>query len=166
MIAFVAYIGCIFAANWALERFGFVPVGFGLEAPAGVYFVGLALFLRDLTQDRLGRWWALAAIAIGAACSAFVSPQFAFASGVAFGASELADFAVYTPLRNRGRALAVLASGLVGSVVDSALFLWLAFGSLDFIAGQVVGKWEMTALAAVVLWVVRDRVVPQRRGAA
>ena len=29
---------------------------------------------------------------------------------------------------------------MIGLVVDSIIFLWLAFGSLDFFAGQVVGK--------------------------
>ena len=36
--------------------------------------------------------------------------------------------------------LAVLASSAVGLVVDSVVFLSLAFHSLDFLAGQVVGK--------------------------
>ena len=150
-----AYIGTIFAANWAIERFGPVPVGFGLTAPAGVYFAGLAFTLRDLTQDTLGRVWTFAAILAGAALSAFVSPHFALASGVAFLLSETADFLVYTPLRARGWVGAVIASNLVGLVVDSALFLWLAFGSLEFLSGQIVGKAWMTALAIALLWLVR-----------
>ena len=40
---------------------------------------------------------------------------------------------------------AVVASSAVGLVVDSIVFLWLAFGSLDFLAGQVVGKAWMVA---------------------
>ena len=64
--------------------------------------------------------------------------------------SELADFAVYTPLQV-GWLRAVVASNIVGAVVDSALFLWLAFGTLDFITGQVVGKLYMTAAAIVVI---------------
>ena len=50
--------------------------------------------------------------------------------------SELADFAVYTPLRERHLTLATVLSGLVGSIVDSVIFLSLAFGSLDFIVGH------------------------------
>ena len=30
-------------------------MGFGLMAPAGVYFAGLAFTFRDLTQEKLGR---------------------------------------------------------------------------------------------------------------
>lgn len=155
----VGYIATIFAANWAIQQYGLVPVGFGLQAPAGVYFAGLAFTLRDLTQDRLGKDWTLIAIAAGAMLSALVSPAFALASGVAFLVSELADFAVYTPLRERGRwVLAVGLSGVVGAVIDSALFLWLAFGSLEFLAGQVVGKTGITLAAVGVLWGGRTAV--------
>ena len=38
-------------------------------------------------------------------------------------------------------------SSLVGLVVDSAVFLYLAFGSLDFITGQIIGKGWMVLLA-------------------
>ena len=62
------------------------------------------------------------------------------ASTTAFLLSELADFAVFTPLQKRGLVLAVLASGVVGLIADSILFLWLAFGSLEFLDGQVLGK--------------------------
>lgn len=149
------YIGTIFAANWALATFGLVPVGFGLLAPAGVYFAGLAFTLRDGVQHFLGKWWVILAILLGAALSALVSPLFAVASATAFLFSELADFAVYTPLAHRRWLLAVAASNVVGFVVDSVLFLWLAFGSLQFLAGQLVGKFWMTALAVIVLLVIR-----------
>lgn len=150
-----SYALTIVAANWAIETFGLVPVGLGLMAPAGVYFAGLAFTLRDLTQETLGRRAVLAAIVAGALLSAIVSPQFAFASGVAFLLSELADFAVYTPLRRRNWLGAVAASNVVGFAVDSALFLWLAFGSLEFLAGQLVGKGTMTILAVWMLWMWR-----------
>jgi len=150
-----AYVGTIFAANWAIVTFGPVSVGFGLVAPAGVYFAGLAFTLRDLAQEELGRAWVVAAILVGAGISAFVSPQFALASGTAFLVSELADFAVYTPLRRKTWLGAVAASNTVGLVADSVLFLILAFGSLAFLPGQIVGKAWMTLLAVAVLWFVR-----------
>jgi queuosine precursor transporter len=162
MIYVAAYIATILAANWAIQTFGLVPVGFGLMAPAGVYFVGLAFTFRDLAQEFVGRRWIVAAILIGASLSAIVSPAFALASGVAFLLSELADFAIYTPLRERGWLRAVAVSNAVGLVVDSILFLTLAFGSLEFLPGQIVGKAWMTLLAIAVLWSVR-RVVPVRR---
>lgn len=150
-VLLAGYIATVPLANWTLATFGFVPVWPGILAPAGVYWVGLAFTLRDLTQEQLGRWWTVGAILVGAALSAFVSPQFAIASGVAFLLSELADFAVYTPLRKRRWLLAVALSNTVGLVVDSMLFLWLAFGSLEFLAGQVIGKTEMTIVAVALL---------------
>lgn len=155
MTALLGYIATIVAANWAIQTYGLVPVGFGLMAPAGVYFAGLAFTFRDLTQDALGRTWTITAIAIGAVLSAFISPQFAVASGLAFFVSEIADLAVYTPIRRRHWISAVVLSNTVGLVIDSALFLVLAFGSLDFLAGQIVGKAWMTLLAVIVLWGLR-----------
>lgn len=158
-----AYVGTIIAANWAITRYGLVPVGFGLTAPAGVYFAGLAFTLRDLTQEWAGRWATLAAIAAGAAVSYLIaSPALAAASALAFGLSELADWAVYQPLRRRHWVAAVAASNTVGLLVDSALFLWVAFGSLAYLPGQVVGKAWMTALAVTAILAVRRRraVVP------
>lgn len=166
MLSLIGYIAVIVLANWAIETFGLVPVGFGLAAPAGVYFAGLAFTLRDLVQEQLGRLWTVAAILAGAAVSWVISPQFAFASGIAFLISELADFAVYTPLRRRNWLLAVALSNTVGLVADSALFLSLAFGSLEFIAGQIVGKLWMTALAVGLLWAVRRRLAPGATSAA
>ena len=147
-----AFALTILAANWAITTWGLVPVGFGLVAPAGVYFAGLAFTFRDLTQDTLGRRAVVVAIGAGALLSAAISPALAVASGTAFLVSELADFAVYSPIARRNRwLLAVLVSGTVGAVVDSALFLWLAFGDLTFLAGQVVGKTWATLAAVAVL---------------
>jgi uncharacterized PurR-regulated membrane protein YhhQ (DUF165 family) len=154
-LALAAYIATIFGANWAIEHYGIVSVGFGLSAPAGVYFAGLAFTFRDLVHEWLGRRWAVAAILAGACLSWFVSPTFAAASGIAFLLSELADFSVYSRIRERSWLSAVALSNTVGLVVDSVLFLWLAFGSLAFIEGQIVAKAYMTILAVAVLWYVR-----------
>lgn len=162
-----AFVATIPAANWLIHSVGLVcvpngpcliPVAPGLMAPSGVLMIGLALVLRDFVQRSLGRKWALGAIGIGAILSAAIAPPaLVIASGLAFLLSELADFAVYTPLEKRGLIMAVLLSGIVGSVVDSALFLWLAFGSLDFLAGQVLGKLWMTLAALPVIHLMRVR---------
>jgi queuosine precursor transporter len=151
LVAAVGFVGTVFAANWALSTYGFVPVWPGLEAPAGVYFAGLAFLLRDIVQRLGGRLLVVASILVGAACSYLIEPRFAVASGVAFLVSELADFAVYTPLAERTFLGGVIASNVVGTVVDSALFLWLAFGSFAFLEGQVVGKLLVTAAALPLL---------------
>lgn len=154
-ITLAAFVATVFAANLAITAIGIVPVGFGLMAPAGVYFAGLAFSLRDALQETLGRRWVIVAIVLGALISAGLSAQLALASGLAFLFSELADFAVYTPLRRRSWLGAVVASNTVGVIVDSALFLWLAFGSLEFLAGQIVGKLWMTGLAVALIFAWR-----------
>jgi len=208
-VALVAgYLTTVVGANWAVHRYGIIPVGFGLSAPAGVYAAGLAFTLRDLVQDRLGRRGVLGAVIAGTAISAMISGRLALASGTGFAVSEVADFMVYTAVISTGPAMtattrpgnhsgrgcrcshppgpsnpaghvaaghvaagrdardrrherrwlaAVLASNTVGLGCDSLVFLELAFGSLDHLAGQVVGKAWMTLLAVAVLWGVHHR---------
>jgi hypothetical protein len=153
-------------ANWLIGHIGTVcapngpcviPVAPGLMAPSGVIMIGAALVLRDMVQRRLGLAVAIGAIVVGAGLSALVAPPaLVLASAAAFLLSEAADLAVYTPLARRGLIAAVLASSLVGLVVDSMLFLWLAFGSLDFLLGQIVGKtWMVLASIPFVHWLRR-----------
>ena len=140
----LAYIAVIFAANWAVQRFGIVPVGFGLRAPAAVYFVGWPSLCATWCRTSSGAGCRWAAIVAGALVSAAVSPALALASGVAFFCSELADFLVYTPLLARGWVVALIPANLAGCVVDSLVFLSIAFGSLSLLGGQVLGKAWMT----------------------
>jgi uncharacterized PurR-regulated membrane protein YhhQ (DUF165 family) len=79
------------------------------------------------------------------------------ASAAAFLLSEFADFAVYTPLARRRLVVAVIASSVVGLVVDSIVFLWLAFGSLEFLIGQIIGKLWMVLLAIPFVMYMRRR---------
>ena len=162
-----AFILTVPTANWMIGNFGavcpegspcLVPVGPGIMAPSGVIMIGLALVLRDLVQRRLGKTWALGAIVAGALLSVIIAPPaLVLASGAAFLVSELADFAVYTPLQRKRLVLAVFLSGVVGLVVDSVLFLQLAFGSLDYLTGQIVGKGWMIVLALPIIWWIRQR---------
>lgn len=165
-LALAAYAATIPAANWMIGNVGqcmdngpcLLPVGFGLMAPSGVLVVGAALVLRDAVHSSLGARWAVAAILMGALVSYTLAPSaLVVASVAAFLLSELADLAVYSPLRKSRLALAVLLSGLAGSIIDSAVFLWLAFSSIDFIVGQVLGKLWMTMAAALVIMLIRKK---------
>jgi uncharacterized PurR-regulated membrane protein YhhQ (DUF165 family) len=155
------YIATIFAANYAVQHFGFVSVAPGLQAPAGVYFAGLALILRDAVQVLLGRKTSVLAIPVGAALSWFIAPALAVASGTAFLLSETADWLVFTPLQKRGWNRALIASTIVGACVDSAVFLWIAFHSLAFWQGQVVGKLTMTIAAVALCALIRPLYQPK-----
>ena len=177
------FMACIPIANWLIGHVGstcvpagpcLIAVAPGLTAPSGVLMVGLALVLRDLVQRRLGRVWSVGAITVGAVLSgAIAPPALVMASALAFLFSETADFLVYTPLQDRRFVTAVVASSMAGLVVDSVMFLWLAFHSLEFLWGQVVGKtWMVVASLPFIYWLrARDgrAAAPdpaQSRGAA
>lgn len=155
------YIATIPAANWMIGNVGtfcipdgpcMIPVGFGMTAPSGVLMVGAALVLRDQVQEHLGTQWSLGGILVGAILSYLLADPFiALASILAFGVSELVDFGAYTYVRKYGRALAVAASGIVGAVMDSIVFLYVAFGSLAYVEGQIFGKLVISLLAAAAI---------------
>ena len=164
VLAFAGYVLTIPAANLMLVHVGWasdggprlLPVGFGLMAPSGVYMVGASLFLLDITRDRCGTRYTAAAIVTGIFLTAAIAPPpLAVASACAFAASEICDFAVYTPLRTRSAWMATIASGLAGSIVDSVIFLVVAFGSLAFVEGQIVGKTLITIAFAFARWMLR-----------
>jgi uncharacterized PurR-regulated membrane protein YhhQ (DUF165 family) len=167
LLYFAGFAASIPAANWMLGNFGtvcppdspcLIPVAPGIMAPSGVVMVGLALVLRDLVQRRLGIYWSIAAILIGGALSWAVAPPFlVVASVTAFLVSEFVDLAVYTPLQKRGLVLAVVASSVVGLVFDSLIFLQMAFGSLEFLGGQIIGKGWMVLLSIPVIALIRRR---------
>jgi uncharacterized PurR-regulated membrane protein YhhQ (DUF165 family) len=172
-IAFLVAFGLtIPVANWMIGSIGtvcppngpcLIPVfpkvhGVTLMAPSGVLMIGVALVLRDLVQRRLGVIYSASAVVLGAVLSSVYSPpSLVLASALAFLLSEFADMAVYTPLARRGLVGAVVTSSAVGLVVDSIIFLWLAFGSLEFLAGQVVGKAWMVLLSIPFVMVLRRR---------
>ncbi len=168
LLYFVLFVLTIPAMNWVVMNVGtvcepdggpcLIPVWPGIMAPSGVLMAGFALVLRDGLQSRLGVKWSLYAIIIGAGLSAvFSEPALVIASVLAFFFSELADLIVYTPMRKRWPAWAIMASGLVGSVVDSAIFLSLAFGSIEFIVGQVLGKFWMSLAVALLIGFLHQR---------
>lgn len=154
----VLFLAAIAAANYLTTTYGLVPVAPGLTATAGTYLAGLTFVLRDAVQDTAGRRATIALIALGAGLSYLVADPFiALASGLAFLGSELADQAIYSPLRARGYVRAAIASNTVGAVLDSLLFLAVAGFAITgpVLAGQVVGK--LTVTAAVVLLVAARR---------
>lgn len=166
LIFLAAFALCIPAANWLILHVGttctpngpcLLPVAPGVLAPSGVLMVGLALVLRDLVQRRLGVKVAAAGIVAGAVLSAlFAPPPLVVASATAFLLSETADLLVYTPLQKKGLVLAVAASSAIGLVIDSLVFLYLAFGSLAFLEGQVIGKgWMVLLSLPVIAWLRR-----------
>ncbi len=162
--AAILFVATVWFANWLLARYGVVYIGFGLYAPAGVFAVGIAFTLRDIVHRLLGRAAVVACIVAGCVLAYLIEANatipgghvsIAVASAVAFLFSETVDMGVYTPLERRSFLGAVAASNTAGAVIDSALFLWLAFGSLHLIEGQIVGKLAMTVLALPLVYAGR-----------
>jgi queuosine precursor transporter len=150
--AFVGLLASVYAANYLVQHVGIVQVWpTHLYAPAGVYMAGCAFLFRDTVQRLASVRLALLGIACGALLSLLVSPTLAGASAAAFTVSEVTGLAVLALL---GRRLlpAVAAAQLAAALVDSFVFLWLAFGSVAFWQGQTVGKLSVLALAFPVVY--------------
>ena len=166
-VSAIGLLAAVLIANYVTSRYGFIPVGFGLQATAGTFAAGFALALRDSTQDLLGKKWMLFTIFIAAAISYLIADPFiALASAAAFLVAELVDFAIYTPLRQKAKlgdrrwAAAVIGSNIGSAFADTIVFLAIAFGwaaVLPTLAGQMVGKLWATAAYLIVGKVVAYR---------
>lgn len=174
-LVLIGYASTVVLANWFINHVGttfgpnsphLIEVWPGIYAPSGVLWVAAALALRNLVQERLGKRWAACGILLGALLSYWVaSPALATASAIAFAASESSDMLIWSRLRARGVVLAQAASNVASDVVDSVVFLWVAFHSLSLLAGQIVGKEEVSLLTVLVLTclgVGRYRVATQK----
>jgi queuosine precursor transporter len=167
-VALVAYGGSILAANWLIRNVGteslpdgthLLPVGFGLLAPSGSYAAGVTFVARDVVQRSIGRRAAILAVVAGTVLSVLVDPRLALASGSAFFFSEMVDLGVYTPLERRNFAVAVLLSGVAGSIVDSVIFLGVAGIPLAVaLPGLLLAKLWIQLLAAPVAAWLRDQL--------
>jgi queuosine precursor transporter len=164
--ALLGYIATIPLANWLIVHVGtycipdgpcVVPVWPGVYCPSGSLMIGWTLVLRDIVQRAYGSLMSLGAIAVGIGVSGMIAPPaLVWASMIAFTISELTDWAVYTPLYRKRFIFAVWGSALVGLVVDSFLFLKIAFGSVDLLPGIVLGKIWMVLIALPFMFYVRS----------
>jgi uncharacterized PurR-regulated membrane protein YhhQ (DUF165 family) len=164
-VAGADFLASIVAANVLSTQFGLVPIWFGLQVSAGTFAAGAALVARDAVQETNRRRVVAALIVAGAFLSAIGGNwRIAVASGTAFLFSEFVDLAVYTPLRERSRVLAVVASSAVAAPVDSVLFLWISGFGVTW--GSVTGQFivqvavSFVASAGLVFWGWR-RAVPR-----
>ena len=166
-----AYLGLVILANWLASKYVVhVPLT-DLLAPAGVFAIGGVLVLRDWLQQLAGLWWTMPLVyaagliswGIGDAAGWTSLEKIAVASVVAFTVSETVEAVVFTPVRKRSLSLGVALSGTVGNVIDSWLFLTLAFSSTAFFWGQFWGKTEMIAVGTL-LTLARRRLAPVAAG--
>ena len=167
----VTYVGLAVLANWLASRYVVTVPFTRYLAPAGVFCIGAILVLRDWLQQLAGLRYTLWLIPVGGAASYVIGvaagwtslQRIALASVCAFVVSETIEAAVFTPLRRRSLTAAVALSATVGNAIDSALFLWIAFGSEAFFPGNFVGKIEAIAVG-VALTATRRSLIPVAAG--
>lgn len=124
------YLAAIVLANLSVAYFGPVAV-----IPNAFLFIALDLVSRDRLHDRWqgsGLMWRMAAlIATGSVLSWLINRNagpIALASFVAFAAAATVDTLMYHALRRRSWMVKVNGSNIPAAIVDSVVFLWLAFG--------------------------------------
>jgi uncharacterized PurR-regulated membrane protein YhhQ (DUF165 family) len=149
------YLGSIVVANLLVMNFGIIQVA-GLSFPAGAVAVGFTFTARDLIQRRFGTWGCWSWMFVASGISAVFSPTLALASLGAFIVAEGLDWAVFTasPLSFRGR---VIVSNLVGTPLDSIVFVYLAFGPIwDAMWGQTIIKLASSLLIVFLIKNVQE----------
>ncbi|WP_409293331.1 VUT family protein [Peribacillus sp. SCS-37] len=168
----ILYLLSIVAANVVTAKFA--PLTFGaFIVPMGTLLIGATFILRDLVQNKLGRSRTYAAIGTALLVSAAVSfilddtLLIVLASAISFAISETTDTEIYTRLR-LPLAWRVFYSGLVGGLLDSAVFVLIGLSPLGAnilpweavpaaILGQVIVKTIIQGLGAMILQNVWSR---------
>jgi uncharacterized PurR-regulated membrane protein YhhQ (DUF165 family) len=160
MIA-VLYILFILLADVLAARW-IIPLFFGLAVPAGVFAVAPTFSLRDGIHERWGRKGAYILILVASLMSwglailtgSEVLARVTLASVLSFIINESLDTEIYQALRNHSKLAAILGSNAVSSLVDSVLFIWIAFGPLyNLMLGQYLVK--MILAGVVGIWMTR-----------
>ncbi len=124
MLHCITYIALILAINVAFVHVPIITLPNGEMWPPISLAVGFTFVLRDFAQKHVGHH-VLWCMLIGCGLSwYFASPALAYASAVAFGIGELADWAVFT-FTKRPFSQRILFSSLLGAPLDSVIFLTL-----------------------------------------
>lgn len=156
----IGAMALVVVASNILVQYPFTPWGLADYLTWGAFTYPFAFLVTDLTNRRFGPKAARTVVYVGFAAAVVLSivlatPRIALASGTAFLTAQLIDVAVFHRLRQRLWWMAPLASSLIGSTVDTALFFTLAF------AGSGVGTadyWGLT-LPVWVGWATFDFLV-------
>lgn len=183
------YVAVVCSAQVGTNKIVDVPWT-DLTAPGGTYLIGIALSLievahRTAPTRREGFVNAQVMVAMGFVGSALLaaylaildrmSPEDALfdrlagtwrivlGSLVAFLVSETIDNSLGAWLRDRVHdAVRVVATNAVSVPLDSVVFLLVAFGSLEFIEGQIVVKYAATVLFGIPLVLLLGRFLRER----
>jgi uncharacterized PurR-regulated membrane protein YhhQ (DUF165 family) len=180
------YVAVVVSAQVGTNKIVDVPFT-DLTAPGGTYLIGIALSLIELAHRtaptrREGFLNAQVMVVCGFGASALLAAYLAIldamppddalfdrlsgtwrivlGSLLAFIVSETIDNSFGAWLRDRVHdGLRVIATNAVSVPLDSVVFLLVAFGSLEFIEGQIVVKYAVTVLFGVPLVLALRRYV-------
>lgn len=156
VIAIVIYAAVLVGANLLVATFG--PAVTPINA---FLFIGLDLALRDWLHTRL-KFWQMGLLIAATGVATFVlnpaAGQIAIASAVAFAASALVDWLVFSVAPGSWTKRANI-SNVAGAAVDSLLFPTIAFGAImpEIVAGQFAAKILGGALFVWLLSYARER---------
>lgn len=119
----------------------------------GAFTYPLIFLVTDLTNRAVGPAAARKVAAVGFVMAVVVSLalapwRIALASGTAFLAAQVLDIAVFNRLRQASWWKAPLIGSLLASVIDTAIFFYIAFAGSEFDwlmlgAGDLAVKWLM-----------------------
>lgn len=142
---------CVIAASNYLVQF---PINHWLTWGAFIY--PLVYLVSDLTNRAVGpapsRRVAWVGFGVAVVISLWLAPwRIAVASGTAFIVSQWLDIVVFNRWRQQTWWKAPLIGSAVASVIDTALFFFLAFAGSDFnwitlAAGDLLAKWIMAVI--------------------
>lgn len=140
----------VILSNWAVQY----PINEWLTWGAFTYPV--VFLVTDLTNRALGpqaaRRVAWIGFAVAVLASLALAPwRIAVASGAAFIVAQLLDISAFNRLRQASWWQAPLVGSVIASVLDTAIFFFIAFAGSDMnwlmlAAGDLAVKWAMAVL--------------------
>ncbi|MGB6230480.1 MAG: VUT family protein [Litorimonas sp.] len=152
------YVALIPFINWSFTWAPMVALpGLGWMFNPVTIVTGLVLVARDFAQREIGHWVLLAMAVALVLTWLTTGPELALASGIAFGVSEMVDWAVFTFTKLK-LSTRVLLSSALAAPIDTSVFLLGAEAIRDgqftlpnvvmSIAGKMVG-------ALAIWWLIR-----------
>lgn len=159
MISMILYVFFIVLADVLAAKW-IIPLPFGLFVPAGVFAIAPIFTLRDQIHRNYGAKKVAILILVASAISLGISVllgnallgKVTIASVIAFIISEYADTWIYHLTRNQTWMNRVLKSNAVSTLLDSIIFITLAFGFiLPLILGQYIVKMLIAWITGLIL---------------
>lgn len=189
-----AYVAAQLVADVSAVKIITTPFG---AVPGGTYIFALTFTLRDLIHRRLGKSVALWFVALAALANLFLVGYTTFVShatpapfdtaNVAFAAvfavvpiitlasiiaelvSETADTLVYERIYRRSHIAGMLVSNLFGTILDSAIFIAIAFGAsgmpvsalASMVGSTAAFKFVVAGVLALAAWGLSNHVAQE-----